>query len=418
MKGFRSLTPVEDAVKILGEHVSHRVEEVEEVSLISALGRVCGEDVYSPMDSPTYDRSAVDGYALIAEDTFGASPMNPIRLKVIGRAETGVIPSSLPTVSRGEAVEVMTGAPIPRGANAVIQVEHVRREGEFIQIEDQTALLQNISRRGEDYRRGEIVLRKGWIIKPWHIGALASLGVERLKVLRRIRVALLSTGREVIELGNQLKPGQVYDSTKPMLMALLSSHGATPIDLGLAPDDLEIIAERISRGVEEADMVIVLGGTSVGEHDLVPEAVSRIGKIMVHGLAVRPGKPIGFAVSSGKPIFMLSGFPVAALVGFQALVVPAIEKILGCVFDPAPRVRGKLTRRISSPPGIRTYVRVKVFRDEGGEVMIEPLRVTGSGMLSTLTRGNGLLVIPEDLEGYDEGSEVEVMLLSPIFEGR
>jgi len=209
----------------------------------------------------------------------------------------------------------------------------------------------------------------------------------------------------------------VYNCTKPMIWSMLAFYGAEPIDLGIVPDDVDVISERVSDGLAISDAVIVTGGTSVGERDLVPEAISRIGEIVVHGLAIRPGKPMGFAIASGKPVFMLSGFPVAALIGLQELVIPALEHMLGCRFDPPPRISGRLTRRVASPPGIRTYVRVRVFRGADGEVLIEPLRVTGSGILSTLTRGNGLLVISEELEGLDEGSEVEVILLSPIFEG-
>jgi len=417
MKGFQELTRVEDAVSKLRSTVSHKITDIEEVYLASALWRVCGKDVYSPTDSPAYDRSAVDGYALIAEDTFGASATNPVRIRVIGRIEVGADPSKLPKINRGEATEIMTGAPIPPGASAVIPLEHARLVENFIEVYDQVHPYQNISRRGEDYSRGSLVLRRGWIIKPWHIGALASLGIRRVNVLRKPIAALLSTGGELVELNEKIRLGKVYNSTKPMLAAMLANYGADPVDLGTAPDDPERIAEKISEGLKTTDMIIVTGGTSVGARDLVPEAISRLGQIIVHGLAIRPGKPAGFAISSGKPIFMLSGFPVAALIGFQALVIPALEEMLGCRFDPPPRIRGRLTRRVTSPPGVRSYVRVRAFRSGSGEVLVEPLRVTGSGVLSTLTLGNGLLVIPEDLEGFDEGDEVEVILLSPIIEG-
>ncbi|MEM3922423.1 MAG: molybdopterin molybdotransferase MoeA [Nitrososphaerota archaeon] len=417
MKGFPRLTSIDDARDMLRKRITHRIMEVEEVELTAAAGRVCGEDITSPMDSPPHDRSAVDGYAVVAEDTFGASPTNPVELKLVGRIELGADPSFLPEIRRGEAVEVPTGGPIPPGANAVVPLEHARRAGDRVEVYEHVRPLQNISGRGEDYRRGDVVLRRGLLIKPWHIAALASLGFRSLRVLRRPRVAILSTGSELIEPGEEPAPGKVYNCTKPMLKVMLTSHGAEPIDLGAVPDDVKLISERISDGLRRADSVIVTGGTSVGERDLVPEAISRVGEIVAHGLAIRPGKPTGFAISSGKPIFMLSGFPVAALIGFQELVIPALELMLGCRFDPPPRIRGRLTRRIASPPGIRTYARVRVFKSGDGEISIEPLRVTGSGILSTLTRGNGLLVIPEELEGFDEGSEVEVILLSPILEG-
>jgi molybdopterin molybdotransferase len=417
LKGFSRLTSVEDAREMLRRKIMHRIAEVEEAELIAAAGRVCGENVKAPMDSPAYDRSAVDGYAVVAEDTFGASPTNPVELRLVCRIELGADPSRLPEIRRGEAAEIPTGGPIPRGANAVVPLEHARRINGRLEVYEQVRPLQNISRRGEDYRSGEIVLRRGWLIKPWHIAALASLGFRSLRVVRRPRVVILSSGGELIEPGERLAPSKVYNCTKPMLWAMLASYGAEPIDLGMVSDDIDLISKKVSEGLAMSDAMIVTGGTSVGERDLVPEAISRIGEIVVHGLAIRPGKPTGFATASGKPIFMLSGFPVAALIGFQELVIPALEHMLGCRFDPPPRISGRLTRKVASPPGVRTYVRVRVFRGADGEVLIEPLRVTGSGILSTLTRGNGLLVIPEELEGLDEGSEVEVILLSPIFEG-
>jgi len=414
MKGFKELTLIEDALRKMKERMTHRIQELEEVDLLSALGRVCGEDVLAPIDSPPYDRSAMDGYAVIAEDTFGASITNPIELKLVGRIEAGMSSESIPKISRGQAAEILTGAPIPTGANAVVPVENAKREGNVIKVFQQVHPYQNISRRGEDYRKSDIVVRRGTIIKPWHIGALASLGISRIKVLRKPRIALISTGSELIELEKEAEAGKIYDSTKPMLKSLLIEHGAEPLDLGIAKDQLDDILAKLRYGLEHADAVIVTGGTSVGEKDLVPEAVSENAEIIVHGLKIRPAKPTGLAIADGKPIFMLSGFPVAALIGFQVLVIPALEQMLGCKFDPKPKVKGVLTRRVASPPGIRTFVRVKAFKNEEGRVLVEPLRVTGSGVLSTLTRGNGLLIIPEEVEGFDEGDVVEVELLSSI----
>ena len=417
MEGFRELVRVFEAIRMLKSRITHRVRAIEEVSLLDALGRVCGEDIRAPIDSPGFDRSALDGYAVIAEDTFGASQTNPIQLEVIGESRVGADTRKLPRIRRGQAIGIMTGAPMPPGANAVVPVEKARRIGGFVEVYDQVHPNQNVSKRGEDYSRGDLVLGRGWIIKPWHIGALASLGITAVKVLRKPRAAIISTGRELVELGSPLEPGRVYNSTKPMLEALLKAYGVEPLDFGIVEDDEEVVSERIREGLRAADLVIVTGGTSVGALDLVPEAVSKLCDFMIHGFAIRPGKPTGFAISHGKPIFMLSGFPVAALIGFTILVPPALEEMLGCRFDPPPRIRGRLLRRVASPPGIRSYIRVRVYRGESGEVLVEPLRTTGSGILSTLTRGNGLLTIPEEVEGYDEGDEVEVELLSPIYEG-
>ena len=416
MKGFKRLIGVSEALEKLRKAVTHRIREVGEIELMDSLGRICAEDVKAMMDIPPYDRSAVDGYAIIAEDVFGASPMNPIKLKLVDRILAGTDPSTIPRIERGEAVEIMTGAPIPSNANAVVMAEDVKAVEGGIEVMKPVHPYQNVSRRGEDFAKGEIVIRRGVRVKPWHIGALASLNVRRLKVFRRPRISVLSTGDELIELGGELKPGKMVNSTKPMLMALLLAEGCIPLDLGIVGDDVDEIHSRILTGLRKSDGVIVTGGSSIGVRDLVPEAVKRLGEIVFHGVRMRPGKPTGAAVSDGKPIFMLSGFPVAAAIGFEVFVRPILAYMQRCVIEPRPRIRGILTRRVVNPPSTRSYVRVKVFESEG-KVMVEPLRLTGSGILSSLTRGNGLLIIPEELEGYDEGDSVEVELLHPISRG-
>ncbi len=415
MEGFPSLLSVEEALKRLRASVTHRVREFEEVGLLEAVSRVCAEDVRAPIDSPPFDRSAVDGYAVIAEDTFGASLNNPVELKMVGSAYPGMDVARLPRLSRGEALKLMTGAPLPPGANAVVMVENTVRRGEVVEVVKPVHPYRNVSRRGEDYRAGEVVVGKGTKIRPWHVAALASLNISRVRVLRRARVGVLSTGSELVEVGEEVKPGKLINSSKPMLLALLEEEGAEGVDLGIVADDLELIKARILEGIRGADALIVTGGTSVGELDLVPEAVSALGEVIVHGLMMRPGKPTGFGVIDGKPVFMLSGFPVAALVGFQLLVRPALSLMLGYEEEPRPRIRGRLTRRVATPPSTRSYVRVKVKR-AGGEVLVEPLMLTGSGLLSTLTEANGLLIVPEDLEGFEEGELVEVELFQPIEE--
>ena len=415
MEGFPSLLSVEEALKRLRASVTHRVRELEEVGLLEAVSRICAEDVRAPIDSPPFDRSAVDGYAVIAEDTFGASLNNPVELKMVGSAYPGMDVARLPRLSRGEALKLMTGAPLPPGANAVVMVEDTVRRGEVVEVVKPVHPYRNVSRRGEDYRAGEVVVGKGTKIRPWHVAALASLNISRVRVLRRARVGVLSTGSELIEVGEEVKPGKIMNSSKPMLLALLEEEGAEGVDLGIVADDLELIKAKILEGIRGADALIVTGGTSVGELDLVPEAVSALGEVIVHGLMMRPGKPTGFGVIEGKPVFMLSGFPVAALVGFQLLVRPALSLMLGYKEEPRPRIRGRLTRRVATPPSTRSYVRVKVKR-AGGEVLVEPLMLTGSGLLSTLTEANGLLIVPEDLEGFEEGEFVEVELFQPIEE--
>ncbi|MCX8193087.1 MAG: molybdopterin molybdotransferase MoeA [Nitrososphaeria archaeon] len=414
MRGFQTLTSVDKALNILREIVKDLKEkELEEVSLLDSLGRVCGEDILAPIDVPNYSRSAVDGYAVIAEDTIGASPLNPIELRVVGTSRAGDLEGRL-RIDRGEAVEVTTGAPLPLNANAVVMIEDTKEVGKgVIEVYRPVHPSQNVSRKGEDFKLGEIVISKGTKIKPWHIGALASLNISRIKVFSKPRVGVLSTGDELIELGSELEPGKIVNSSKPMLISLIASLGGEPVDLGNVEDDVRLIKSKILSGLNLCDALIVTGGTSVGKSDLVPIVIREFGRVLVHGLAIRPGRPTGFGLVNGKLVFMLSGFPVAALVGFNLLVKPVIEALLRTSTDPSPKIIGKLTRRTPSPSGTRSFVRVRVIKSRG-EYLVEPLMLTGSGLISTLTKANGIMVISEDLEGYDEGEEVEVELLGPI----
>jgi molybdopterin molybdotransferase len=275
--------------------------------------------------------------------------------------------------------------------------------------------MQNVSRRGEDYSRNEIVVEAGTVLKPWHIAAIASIGRDHLKARRRLRIGVLSTGSEVVEPGQPLKRGQISNSTKPMLLSFTKEEGCEPVDLGTVSDDLDSISESIAKGLRSCDMVLTTGGSSVGEKDLVQQAVSRIEgyKFVAHGIRLRPGRPTGVSLVGDKPVFILSGFPVAAMAAFQAVVKPTIRRLIGEDEQPVPYVRGILKRRVSNETGNRSYVRVRVTKSKEG-LEVEPLMLTGSGLLSTLTKANALLIVSEEMEGYDEGEEVEVLLTGSI----
>lgn len=417
MKGFEELTPLSTAIEKLRQNLTHRITETEKIKTVNSLGRILAEDIAAKKSIPEYDRSAVDGYAVIAEDTFGATPTTPITLKIIGTIEAGADPCQAPAITRGTAARIMTGAPIPLGATAVVMAEHAEEKNGRVEITRQVAPLQNISRRGEDYQEGEIIAKKGTRIRPWHIAAIIQQEITTIRVLRRPRIAVITTGEELAEPEAAKRPGQIIDSNRPMLMALIEEEGAEPLDLGNTPDEVEEIKKRLKTGLSLADIVITTGGTSLGERDVVPEAVNSVGRpgIIIHGLRIRPAKPTGIGIINGKPIFILSGFPVSSYIGFKLLVKPCISMMTGSEEMPAPRIRGRLARRVAKPAGIRAFVRVRV-KKTGGEVIVEPLMLTGSGLLSTLTEGNGILEVPEMLEGYDEGEEVEVELTQPLEE--
>lgn len=412
MAGFPSLMGIDEALSAVNANMKWVPPPVELVQLEQSIGRVAGRDVVASFDVPSFDRSAVDGYAVIGSDTTSASPTNPIEFEIVGRAEAGAVPQELPGINKGQALEIFTGAPLPANSDAVVMAEFARCEGIRLEVIRPVAPCQNVSRKGEDLRAGEEIIRAGTRIRGWHVGALASVNLVEVPVYRRLRIGVLSTGVELTELGEPLRPGQIVNSSKPMLKSLIRELEFEPVDLGIVPDELEKIKARLVHGLEAADMVITTGGTSVGEQDLVPEAISELGQpgLLVHGVLMRPGKPTGIAIVNRKPIFMFSGYPVAALVAFEVFVLPVIEKMLGLRRRLEAKVQARLTRRVTSPVGVRSYVRVRVTKDAKNGFTVEPLRLTGSGILSSMTRANGILVVPENVEGFDEGELVEVTL--------
>ncbi|MGC9119109.1 MAG: gephyrin-like molybdotransferase Glp [Thermoproteus sp.] len=412
-RGFKSLTPVDKAVAEFLSKLSHKPPVVE-VPLGEALGRYLARDIIADVDVPPFDRAAFDGYAVRSIDTLGATRTNPVVLKVVGRAGPGRPFEG--AVREGEAVEIATGAPLPEGADAVVPYEEAAERGGAVEIYRPVPRYYYVSRRGEDLSKGELVLKAGTRLRPWDLGVLASLGMSRVPIYL-VRAAVISTGDELVEVedvsGGAPPPGKVVNSTRFALIGLFREAGADAEYLGLVPDDEEAIMRALERALSGFDIVATTGGASVGGPDATHRAVSSMADFYVRGIAVRPGRPNGAAVVGGKPVIVLSGFPVAAVVGFEIFARPAILKMVGGRPEPQPTVRGVLTRRITTPINVRTYARVRAYVKEG-KVYVEPLAVTGSGILSTLTRGNAILVVPENREGYDEGEEVEVQLIREL----
>ncbi len=399
------------------ERITHRPEAVE-VSLPEALWRFLAEDIVSRVDVPPFDRAVVDGYAVRSRDTFGASPRNPVILRVKGVVRVGSKPGE--QVREGEALEIQTGAPLPGGADAVVMYENTKRIGDqYVEIYSPVPPMGNVSRRGEDVSAGEKILSRGRRLRPWDLGVIASLGISRVKIYRPV-VSLICTGNELVEVEDfdereYRERGVVVNSTRHAIEGLVRSTGFEVMYMGIVRDSEDEIYRSISSALEKSDAVITTGGVSVGSSDNTVKAVEKLDpEYLVHGIAIRPGRPTSIAIVRGKPIIMLSGFPVAAVTGFEALARPILLKIVEGEEEPRPTVKGILTRRISTPVNTRSFVRVRIYRGEDGRTYIEPLALTGSGILSTLVRGNGILVIPENREGYDEGEEVEAILLKRI----
>ncbi len=408
-KPFNERLPLEEAFRLISELELRKVGS-ECVPVLDACGRITAEDVVAKWDVPHFDRAAMDGYAVKAEETFGASPNNPIVLRLVGEVEIGDKPCELRS---GEAVRVSTGSPLPNGANAVVMLEYANEFDGYVEVCKAVTPWENVSRRGEDVRAGEVVLKRGEVIQPQDVGLLSALGISSVRVLKKPRVGIISTGNELVEVGERPEMGKVVNSNYPMLSCAVREFGCEPVYLGIAEDEYEVIEEKIEEGIGVSDVVIVTGGTSVGKCDLVPEVVGDLGRIVFHGVAMKPGMPTGLGVVDGKPILMLPGFPVACLLGFRTFFPEILSKVTGVrvVLKRGEVVKAKLARRIPSQPGVRTFARVVL---KGG--IAEPLRTSGSGILTSMIRANGLIVIPEDREGFEEGEEVEVVLIRDVTE--
>ncbi len=405
MRGFARYTKLGDALKLVLSRVKPLSSEI--VSFDQALGRVLSEDVISKTNVPPFNRSAVDGYAVRATDTFEASETKPKKLRVVGFAKIGVATKSC--VRKGEAIKLMTGTPMPRGADAVVMVEHTKIEKKRIAVLVPLTLGKNVSAQGEDVRAGEVVLRRGQQLRPQDIGMLSSISHLKVLVFRRPKVAIIVTGSELRSPGTRLKPGQITDINRYSLSAGVKSCGGIANPFDITPDKPQAMRRTLQKALKN-DVVLISGGSSVGEHDIAPDMVAELGELLFHGVALRPGGPTAFGVVRGKPVFCLAGFPVASLVAFDMLVRPAIWVMQGLPPDwGCLRVRAKLTRKVASSLGRADVVRVRVW-SEADELLAEPIRITGSGILSSMTRADGFILVPGDMEGFGKGTVVEVEL--------
>ncbi len=408
LKGFKKLVNVDEARKI----VLSKVKELgsEKVNIENAFGRILYRDIVAERDMPPFDRAAMDGYAVRAEDTFGASPTNPIYLRVVGEVNIGNV--SEITVGEKEAVKIMTGAPMPKGANAVVMFEHVNEIGEEIEVLKAVTPGKNVSLRGEDFKKGETILRKGRMLKPQDIAVLASLGYREVEVYKRPRVGIISTGDELLNPGEPLKEGKIYDVNGFSLLVLSKINGALAERIGIVRDNYDEIKTAIIDSLKKYDVVIVSGATSVGKKDYIPIIAKEFGEILFHGVAMRPGEPTGCAHINGKLLFMLPGYPVASIVAFENFVKPVLQKMQGYACEEYPKVNLKLKRKIAGTLGRRDFVRVRITEDG----MVEPIRVSGSGIITSLVKADGIVVVPENREGYEEGDYVEVRLFERCFD--
>ena len=379
-----------------------RLLDAETVPVGLAAGRVLATSVVSDVDVPGFDRATMDGYAVDAASTDGAAPYNRLPLTVIGDSMPGRPFDG--SVRSGEAVRVMTGAPIPRGADAVVPAEFVEIDSPArVHALAAVSPAKNVGRRGEDIPRGATVLERGRVLRPQDVGVLSSVGHGQISVLRRPRVRLVVTGNELLPAGSRPHGVHIADANGPMLAALVERDGGVVDFPGLVCDDRQAILDAL---MADADIVIVSGGSSVGVEDLAPTLVAEHGELAIHGIAMRPSSPTGLGTIGRRLVFLLPGNPVSSLCAYDFFAGRAIRALGGRDKAwPYRVVRAALGRKISSPIGRLDYARVRFV-----EGRIEPIAVGGASVLSSTTRADGFVIVGDDSEGFAEGTEVDVWL--------
>jgi molybdopterin molybdotransferase len=405
LKGFQKLTSTNKALnKWLNILELQKCEETI-ISINEALNRVAFSDILAEEDLPRFDKSAVDGYALLSIDMIGASQYKPIILQITDSNQ----------LFSKQATPIWTGNPIPNTADTVVMIENTKRTKSGLEVYIQLPKGGNVSKKGEDVKAGEVGIRSGTRIKPHHLALISALGCNSIKVSRKPKIGILATGNELITSKDTPLNGQIFESNRVMLSGLCKELGCEPLDLGIAKDDSSNISEKLRTGIKNCDAVITTGGTSVGKLDLVPEVVNKIGTpgVIVQGMALRPAMPTGLAIVEGKPLLILSGNPVAAIIGFEVFMRPIIFRMLGLNFESRPIIKGILTRKAPTRLGRKTYLRVRVFQ-KNDENFVEPISARGSSVISSMTRANGFVVVPANREGVREGELVSVQLFGNV----
>ncbi|MFH1763330.1 MAG: gephyrin-like molybdotransferase Glp [Gemmatimonadota bacterium] len=403
MRGFMERTDLDAALKMLRSSVEPL--EGESVQLEQALGRTLARDIISTEEVPSFDKSAMDGYALRGAETFGASPTDPVSFRVIGEVLPGDVGDL--EVGPGEAVRIMTGGAFPKGADAVLMAEYATDGGDLVLAHGSVVPGRNVARAGEDVQRGDKVLERGRVLRPQDIGVLASVRMVELKVTRRPVVGILSTGDELVEPGSAEagSRGRVVNSVRYMLEGLVTQTGGAARSLGTLPDDREAL--RAALEAFDGDILLTTGATSAGKEDYLPGLLAELGELLVHGVNIRPASPLAFGRLGKALAVLLPGNPVAAMVGFDVFVRPALQLQLGQREERwNRRARGRLRRKLASALNRTDFVRVQIV----GEGEVEPLRSGGSGILTSVTRADGFVIVPRDDEGLEAGTEVEVFL--------
>jgi molybdopterin molybdotransferase len=400
MKPIKETIPLDEARQLIAD-ACRPIERIERIRIVDANGRVAAADVASTRDVPPFSRAGMDGYAVRAEDTFGASRYEPKTLRVIEKVYTGQVPAK--TIEAGTAIEIATGAPMPAGGDAVVMVEETENTGDQVRVLTPVYPRQNVGRQGADIVVGQTVITMGQVLNPSRIGALAALGVSEVDVYARPTVAILSTGNEIADPGTELKPGQIYDINKFTLSTIIAEHGGVPLPFATAQDTIEALEAAID-AVGSADVLVFSGGSSVGERDLILDVIGRKGEIVFHGIAVKPGKPTVFGTINGKPMFGMPGYPTSCLSNAYMLLVPALRAMARLKPHHMATVTLPVGQRIVSTTGRHQFYTVRIV---DGQAMPA---FKASGDITSMSQADGYIEIPAQTDIVEKGQVVEVKL--------
>lgn len=400
MRPIRETIPLEDARAVMAE-VVRPLERTERVGLAEAGGRVAASELRSPLDVPPFDRAAMDGYAVVAADTFGASRYTPRVLRCLGKIYTGDMPRA--RIERGTCAEIATGAPMPEGADAVVMVEETERDGDEVRVLTPVYPGQHVGRRGADLTVGTVLTRPGDVLSPSRIGALAAVGIGELDVFARPVVAIVSTGNEIVEPGEALAPGQIYDINRFALTALIREHGGLPWPQPTVADTLDLLAAALETSLT-ADLVVFSGGSSVGERDLILDVLQTRGEVLFHGIAVKPGKPTVFGTIDGKPVLGMPGYPTSCLSNAYMLLVPLVRRMAHLPPHQPRTVRLPLAQRIVSTTGRHQFFTVRIVHGQAVPAF------KASGDITSMAQADGYIEIPAQTDVVEKGELVEVKL--------
>jgi len=413
MLGRTNIVSLAEALRLLRKHQPPCPGRVVSVPLEEALNRVCAKDILSPEDLPPYPRSTMDGYAVRARDTFGASEGLPAYLEISGEVQMGEYPETGP--SPGTCHTIATGGILPPGTDGVVMLEHtVTVDGQMIEVVKPVAAGDNIINTGDDIRKDGVLLSQGQLLRPQELGLLAGLGIENVIVFGIVRVGIISTGDEIVSFNESPPPGKIRDMNAINLAALVRNANGRPHFHGITHDDEQDLTDMVSEALAANDLVLLSGSSSVGTRDLGERVIEKMGPpgILLHGVAIRPGKPVIIARAADRMIFGLPGHPVSAAVAFDLFVKPVLKQLSGLASDGLPEYRtvdASLMRNLNSTSGRTDFIRIRLEKQDSGEIGAIPV-LGKSGALSTMVKAQGYLIIEEHQQGLREGEMVEVRL--------